>query len=390
MNISIDLAYKSLFKHGEELCGDMVQMVSSEDFKLLILTDGMGSGVRANIFATMTSKILATLIGKGLPIDEAVETLARTLPRSSVNGVAYCTFSVLQVFYSGEAYIVEYDNPQCVCVRNHALLPLPFTELSVCGKVIRECRFRVQVGDAFLFMSDGAIYCSGDDIMNMAWDRNAVAQYTLRVENQTKSASRLACMVDDVCNDLYLGIPRDDTTIAVARIHEEKRVNILTGPPMNREKDEEIVNDFMQSEGVKIVSGGTTSELAARVLKQEIHTDFSTLDGDIPPMSKIAGIDCVTEGVVTLRHVIRLLEIYASGEFDSQFFEELDRNNGASRIATFLIDDCTKVCFFVGTAENMDAENLHLYFDLTEREGLVKRIIDILKKLDKDVNIYYY
>ena len=389
MNISIDLSYMSRHKNNEELCGDIVEIISTDAFKLMVLADGMGSGVRANILATMTSKILTTMIKEGLSIDEAIETVAKTLPVSSVNGVAYSTFSLIQIFYTGEVYIAEYDNPLCVCLREHKLYDLPFRERSIYGKLVRECRIHAQIGDAFLFMSDGAIYCSGDDVMNLKWDRDAVAEYAQKSEPRTRSAKRLAMMVNDVCNDLYLGVPKDDTTIAVAKFHEERVVSILTGPPKDISLDAQIVRDFMEPDGIKIVSGGTSSELVARELGRKVETDFSSM-GDIPPMSVIEGIDCVTEGVITLQHVLEMLNTYANEELDMEYFLNLEKHNGASEITNLLIDDCTKVCFFVGTAEKIQDSKQSVSFDLSVRKNIVEKMSDLLKQLDKDVQIKYY
>lgn len=390
MELFLDMAYKSLFKSGEELCGDKVEIVKNHNSKIMILTDGMGSGVRANILATMTSKILGTLFIKELAIDEAVDTIAKTLPISSVNQVAYSTFSILQIFQDGRAYLVEYDNPACICIRNHQRYELPFTEREVYGKKIRECRFRVAIDDAYILMSDGALYCGGDQIINYAWDRTAIANYAQKCESKCKSASRLACMLDDACKDLYLDIPTDDTTIAVARVKEEQLVSILTGPPKNKEDDAKIVADFMKGNGKKVVCGGTTSEILARTLHREITTDMSTMDPDIPPMSIIHDIDLVTEGIVTLHQVIKLLEEYNKDDVDPDIFLELDKNNGASKMASLIIDNCTKVVFYVGTATNEAKSEKSLSFDVTTRNTIVNKFQEQLLAMGKDVEINYY
>ena len=126
MGFYVDIAYKSLNKHEEELCGDKVEILHTEDSAILILADGMGSGIRANILATLTSKILGTLFARGIGLEDAVETIASTLPVSSVNNVAYSTFSILQIFQDGRGYLVEYDNPVCIFLRGRKLYELPY------------------------------------------------------------------------------------------------------------------------------------------------------------------------------------------------------------------------------------------------------------------------
>ena len=158
MSVSVDISWKSLNKHHEELCGDKVEVLSTEDSEIVILADGMGSGVKANILATLTSKILGTMFLEGASIDACVDTIAKTLPVCKVREVAYATFSILQIFCNGEAYLVEYDNPLCVFVRDGKIVNYPYKERVIEGKTIREYRFQVQLKDCFVLMSDGVIY----------------------------------------------------------------------------------------------------------------------------------------------------------------------------------------------------------------------------------------
>lgn len=390
MGIHVDLAFKSLNKYEEELCGDKVEVLYTENSSILILADGMGSGIRANILATLTSKILGTLFARGIELAEAVETIARTLPVSTVNDVAYSTFSILQIFDDGSGYLVEFDNPACIFLRNKQLTDLPFQERVIEGKTIRESRFTVQEGDAYILMSDGTIYCGVGDIMNYGWDRESMAQYAQKCVATTKSASRMASLLIDACNDLYGQIPSDDTTIAVARIKAEKIVSILTGPPGDPEKDKEFVADFLKPEGKKIISGGVTGKLAARELGRELVADNGGLDPEIPPTSKISGIDLVTEGVITLNRVVKLLREYASEDVSVDFFEELDKDNGASQMARILIEDCTTVYLFVGCGVNEAYKDKNMPFDVTARKTLVEQLAEILKRLQLRVVVKYY
>ena len=114
MGITVDVAYKSLNKYTEILCGDKVELLQTEDSNIMILADGMGSGVKANILSTLTSKILGTMFLNGATLEECVDTISETLPICQVRQVAYSTFSILQVYHNGDANLVEYDNPGCI------------------------------------------------------------------------------------------------------------------------------------------------------------------------------------------------------------------------------------------------------------------------------------
>ncbi|MCD7980816.1 MAG: serine/threonine-protein phosphatase [Clostridiales bacterium] len=389
-NISIDLAYKSINHVGEELCGDNVEIVDNDECRILILTDGMGSGVRANILATLTSRIIATMMRRKMSVDEVVSTIAKTLPISSVNGAAYSTFSVIQAFHDGRVYIVEYDNPECILIRGGKVEKLPFTYRNIEGKEIRECEFRSQIGDSFAIMSDGCLYCGTGDIMNYSWDWKALSECAEKAAGRSRNAQQMADYINASCKELYGNVPTDDTTVAVLRIQEEHILSILTGPPLDKSDDYRMVEDFMETKSIRIVSGGSTSQMVARVLNEKlVHID-GDLDSDIPPMAKIHGVDLVTEGVLTLHKTVELLERYADNDVSEDFFLELAKDNGATRLACYLMEDCSTVKLFVGKAVNVDYEEKTLPFDISARQQLIQRLIDVLKKMNKKVEVLYY
>lgn len=391
MSVSIDVAWRSLNKYQEELCGDKVEILKTGDSDIVILADGMGSGVKANILATLTSKILGTMLREGAAIESCVETIARTLPVCKVRKVAYATFSILQIFHSGQAYLAEFDNPSCVFIRDGKILDYPYKVREIEGKKIHEYRFQVKKNDCFVLMSDGVIYAGAGSILNMqGWTWEAMAEYTLKCTKKTLSASRLAVLLSQACDELYEERPGDDTTIAVARVIERRIVNIFTGPPKEKADDDRLMHEFMRSEGKKVVSGGTSSNIAARFLGKEIITRPDSADPDVPPAAEIEGIDLVTEGVLTLGKCLKLLKKYANGEFDEEFFDELDADNGASRLAKLLIEECTELNLFVGTSVNKAHKNSELSFDLSMRMNLVEQLIRIMKQMGKHVSAKYY
>ena len=391
MSVSIDVAWRSLNKHHEELCGDKVEIIKRDDSDIVILADGMGSGVKANILATLTSKILGTMLFEGAQIESCVETIAKTLPICKVRKVAYATFSILQIFHSGEAYLAEFDNPSCVFIRDGKIVKYPYTVREIEAKKVHEYRFQVKKNDCFVLMSDGVIYAGAGSILNLqGWTWEAMAEYTLKCTKKTLSASRLAVMLSQACDELYEEKPGDDTTVAVARVIERKVLNIFTGPPASKEDDERLMHEFMHMEGKKVVAGGTTANIAARVLGREIRTEIDTRNPDVPPMAVIDGIDLVTEGVLTLGKCLKLLKKYERDEFDAEFFDELDQNNGASRLAKLILEECTELNLFVGRAVNEAHADSELDFDLSMRMNLVDQMINTAEKIGKTVKVKYY
>lgn len=391
MNVSIDAAWKSLNKYGEELCGDKVELFQTKDSEIAILADGMGSGVKANILATLTAKILGTMLREGASIEDCVETVANTLPVCQVRKTAYATFSILQIFHDGNAYLVEFDNPSCVFVRDGKLVRYPYRERIVGGKNIREYRFRVKKNDCFVLMSDGVIYAGAGAILDLnGWTWENMADYTLQCTKKTLSAARLTAMLAGACEDLYENKPGDDTTVVVVRITEQKIVSLFTGPPREKEDDEKLMNAFMQQDGKKVIAGGTSANIAARILKKELCTRSDGMEEGIPPTAVLEGIDLVTEGVLTLGRVVKLLKKYERDEFDEAFFEELDADNGASRLARMLLENCTELYLYVGTAMNAANQGNGLTFDISMRMHLVGQLKEVLEKIGKTVEVMYY
>ncbi len=392
MGITVDVAYKSLNKFTEILCGDKVEMLETEDSNIMILADGMGSGVKANILATLTSKILGTMFLNGATLEECVDTIVQTLPVCQVRQVAYSTFSILQVFHNGDAYLVEFDNPGCIFIRDGVLQEIPRDIREVEGKKINEFRFKVKKGDALILMSDGTIHAGVGELLNFGWLWEDIAKYAVKEYYRTISAARLAGTLCHACDELYQFRPGDDTTVAVMRIIDSKPVHLMTGPASDPADDVRMVRDFMSDDTAKkIVSGGTSSTIVARVLDKQLDVSLEYVDPEIPPIAYIEGVDLVTEGVLTLNRVLHLIRRYVKNEtINEDFFLELDKKNGASMVAKMLIEDCTEVHMFVGKAINSAYQNPNLPFDLGIRQNLVEQLKRAIEEMGKKVTVTYY
>lgn len=391
MNITVDVAYKSLNKFTEILCGDKVELLSTADSNIMILADGMGSGVKANILATLTSKILGTMYLNGATLEQIVETIVDTLPVCQVRKVAYSTFSILQVFHNGDAYLVEFDNPGCIFIRDGKLQEIPQNYRVIKDKKINEYRFQVQKGDSLILMSDGTIHAGVGKLLNFGWTWKEIAEYAVKQSKVTISAARLASSISRACDELYMFRPGDDTTVAVMRIIDRKMVHLMTGPARKKEDDSRMVREFMSGDAKMIVCGGTSATIVSRELNKPLRPTLDYYDPEIPPIAYIDGVDLVTEGVLTLNRVLTLLKRYVNNDNISEdFFLELDKPNGASMVAKVLIEECTDVSLYVGKAINAAYQNPNLPFDLGIRQNLVEQLKHTMEEMGKKVQVVYY
>ena len=390
MNMHVDTAYRSLFKYGEELCGDNVRITRTEDSVFAVLADGLGSGVKANILSTLTSTIISTMLTEGAAMEQAVETIVSTLPICSVRKLAYSTFSVLQIKDTGEAYLAEFDNPACIFIRNGELMELEMTDKEYAGKTVYESRFTVFPGDVLALISDGVVYAGVGSILNFGWTWESVAEWLRKESLKEKSAPRLAAALSQAVKELYMDKPGDDSTVMVARISPRQVVNMFAGPPKNKDDDPKMVRDFMTSSGKKLICGGSSANIVARVLNRSIETSLDYVDPLIPPIATIQGIDLVTEGVLTLSRTVEILQEYLDHETDSFYFKKLDEKNGAAMLAKILLEECTTLNLFIGTAINPAHQNPGLPSDLSIKLKLIDKLCGLMERLGKRVTKKYY
>ncbi len=385
----IDIAWKSLNHYGEELCGDKVEVYHAADSDILVLSDGLGSGVKANILATLTSKIIITMLKEGLNVDEAVETIAHTLPICKVRQVAYSTFSILQIFHDGKAYLVEFDNPACVFIRNGKLVDIPYESREIAGKNVRESKFDICIGDLFAMVSDGVVFAGVGTILNLGWQWENVAQYFLECAQKNMSVHRIVANVAQVVDNFYMSKPGDDSTFLVAQAVNRKNVHFFSGPPADPAADERLVHDFMRGTCKKVVAGGTSANIISRVLGRQIVTSLNFTDPSIPPTAQIKGMDLVTEGVLTINRALEILRQFnrQDGEIDPRI---LDADNGAAKLARLLIEDCTDLTMYIGRAINPAHQNPNLPMDLSIKLRLLNELAEEMRAMGRRVEVRYY
>ena len=385
MSLCLETGYTSLNKKEEELCGDKVETIIKDDQITLVLADGLGSGVKANILATLTSKILCTMIANQISIEECIETIIQSLPVCHIRKVAYSTFSIIHINDQGQGYLFEFDNPQAIYIHNGQCLDLQRECLVICNKQVYKSILNLDVDDYLVVMSDGAIHAGVGSTLNFGWQRKEIMDYIQYTKTADISARALACMVAIACNDLYMNQPGDDTTIAGIRVREKLKVDLLVGPPIDKDKDNYYVASFLESDSKKIVCGGTSSQIVARYLNKEVKTFFDYPDADVPPIGFIDGIDLTTEGVLTLRKLLRLSDDYLSvSDLSDKRFTKKD---GASLLADMLFEKATHITFYVGQSINIAHQGLPI--DITMKLKLVESLSTNLKMMGKKVVVNY-
>ena len=389
-NLWTETGYVSLNKTGEQLCGDRVEVTGGGEANhtTLVLADGLGSGVKANILSTLTSKILCTMISGGMPIESCVETIAETLPVCSVRKVAYSTFSIISVTDNEIAELIQFDNPEIIVLRGGVRYDYPMTTRQIAGKTIHESRFPVEENDVFIAMSDGATYAGVGHALNHGWQRENIIDFAEANYLPGNSAKYIAGNIVDECNRLYEGEPGDDTTVAVVRIRARHPVNLMIGPPSTKDQDIKMMNLFFAKQGEKIICGGTTATIASRYLHRDLKPTLDYPDPEIPPISQLEGVDLVTEGVVTISRVLKYAEDFLNGTDLSASWST--RRDGASLIARELFEKATDINFCVGRAINPAHQNPDLPITFGIKIQLIENLAKCLEKMGKQIKVSYF
>ena len=388
-DLCADIGYKSINHVGEELCGDHVDVVEENDRSVVVvLADGLGSGVKASILSTLTSRIISTMMAAGLPIEECVATIAATLPVCSLRGVAYSTFTIIHIQDNQVAELIQYDNPHVILIRDFANYDYPKTEMNIGGKKIYKSTIKLQEDDTFIAMSDGCPHAGLGMKYNFGWKREDIAEFMRALVAGGYTAKTLSTMLVDECDKLYGHKPGDDTTACVVKIRRREPMNILFGPPSNRDDNERMMSLFFSKEGKHIICGGTTSSIAAKFLGKPLVPTLEFERSDVPPIATLEGVDLVTEGVITMNRVIEYARDYLN---ENQLYEKWNFNrDGASLISRLLFEEATDINFYVGRAVNPAHQNPELPINFNIKMNLVEELSDCLRKMGKRIKISYF
>lgn len=384
MGLVFEEFYRSIPKAGEEVCGDNVEIIKKENKTIVVLSDGLGSGIKANILSTLTSKIASGLLDKELPLKEILSTILATLPVCEVRGIAYATLAFLIIDQDQQLRLIEIDSPSAFLFRNDKVKKLDYREFELEGKKIKEANFKFQRQDQLFLVSDGVTHAGIGGLLNfgLGWDGVACQIERTVKKNQNDLKYSINKLVK-IFNTFYNDQAGDDFTIIGMKYRKKRKLNIWSGPPLKKEDDQVLAKKISEAEGKKIISGGTTAQIAARELNKELEPGLKYYDKDIPPTSKMEGFDLLTEGLLTLNKVLSLLKKYKPGQIP------VEGKDGASRFTRLLLES-DSVKFFVGRAVNESHQSLNLPINLGIRSQIISQISEQLKRIKKEVKIEWF
>lgn len=377
-----DISVISRNKDGETLCGDQCILEWADDDATVILSDGLGSGVKANILSTLTSTMLTTMLKGDVPLEECVTTVAETLPMCKERKLAYATFTILQTNGS-RVRLIQYDNPSAVFVHDGAIAKYNYSVNFIQEKELHESHLHFDVGDMLVLFSDGVSEAGRGVTTDAGWAQQDIEDFILRNYTPDVSAQRVAASILSTVRTLDLDAMHDDTTIVVARLRERCPVNIMIGPPESKDDDLSTIRLFFGKEGKHIVCGGTTAKAVAEYLGVKVRTLPGSGTEEVPPMSEIHGVDLATEGVVTINATMERIKAYLA---DGMYTLELARmKDGASRLALILLEEATEINVLFGNAINLAQQDGDFGFE--RKLQLVQELRDMLTMAGKTVKM---
>ncbi|MDH6367358.1 MULTISPECIES: SpoIIE family protein phosphatase [unclassified Breznakia] len=390
-NVYFDVGISHVNKRGEQLCGDHVDVVKMEDgSKIVVLADGLGSGVKASILSILTAKIISTMMANQMSLEDCVQTIIHTLPVCKERQLAYSTFSFLYLHANSKvADIVQYDNPKALVFRDGKQLGYNETVEIIDGKQISRTRITLQEGDYMLLMSDGVLFASKGKILDLQWDEKQITTYmeqSLQLQ-ENFDAKTFSSLLLQECLSHYDNQPSDDISVCAIRLCKRKNANILIGPPKNPDDVDKMMRLFFSRDGYHVVCGGTTSQLCAKYLDKPIKMNQVYANTNVPPTCSIEGVDLVSEGSVTIQKVLEYAKDHT--HMNELYTYWTYQDDGASKIAKLLFDEVSDIHFYVGLAKN-PAHQEHQSVSYGHKMEMIEQLVAELLKLDKKVKVNYF
>jgi len=372
-----EVGLAQLSKIGEELCGDNVDVVRTPSATIIVMSDGLGSGVKANILATLTTKIASVMLKRGIPLEDVVNTIAETLPVCRQRKIAYSTLHIIKIAPDGQATVVEFDCPATFLVRRGKVVQFPTKEKIVSGKTIWAGELWLQQDDVLVAVTDGVIHAGIGGLLKLGWGWKGVASHLESEYSDTMRAETIGQQLINCCEGYYVGRPGDDTTALVIKMRYPQQLTLLTGPPADPARDDEFVRRLLSEPGKKVVSGGTTAQIVSKVTNCQLTVDLICYDPHVPPIGYLDGIDLVTEGVLTLNMAVERLA-------DTIKLHSSTKQDGATQLAK-LLNDADKIKIFAGLAINPAHQNPYFPMQMNIKAQVLNKLKTVLADKGKEV-----
>lgn len=384
----IDIDCSQMKKYNQNAYGDyFVSKRYPDEARLIaVLSDGLGSGIKANILSCMTATMLLQFIeNQQIPIRKAAEIIMNSLPVCKIRRISYSTFSAIDVNDDGHAKIVEEGNPQFLWIRDNEIMEPQFETIqskTFKNRKLKIYRIQLKLGDRLIFCSDGVTQAGlGGGRLKLGLRREGliVLAKDKLAENPDISSSEFSqYLVNQARNIETDRKPKDDISACVLYFREPREALVFTGPPYHQQKDKEYAEMFANFKGKKAIAGGTTANLISRELNRPITMDTTISIGKLPACSYMDGVDLVTEGILTLTKTLEYLENGTQ-----------DIDNAAGKLVKFLLDsDC--INFMVGAKLNQAHYDPALPIEIEIRKNIIKKISNVLQdKYFKKVTIQY-
>ncbi|MCI7685607.1 MAG: SpoIIE family protein phosphatase [Eubacteriales bacterium] len=385
-DLSVDIGYRSINHVDEQLCGDHVDVVEQgPNSRVVVLADGLGSGVKASILSTLTSKIISTMMAEGLSLEECVRTIIATLPVNKDHGVAYSTFTIIHIIENETAEVIQFENPQVIMIRDNKVFEYETIETVIDGNKVLRSVIALEEGDIFVAMSDGCPHANAERTYNMNWKVSDIADFMATISHVGYTAKTLAAILIEECNKLYDGKPLDDATACIVRVIKRQQVNLLFGPPADPDDCDRMMTLFFSKKGKKIICGGTTAKIAADYLGKPITYTTKIVSRDVPPTSEIEGVDLVTEGIVTMDKVLKYAKEYL--DRDEGYMQWGFQHDAAAEISRILFEEATDINFMVGKAINPAHRGSSNSISFNVKVNLIGELTKCLESMGKNVKV---
>jgi hypothetical protein len=368
-------------KQKENVCGDQFLINRTNLYTTYILCDGMGSGVKASIAATMCASRINHLIDSQVPLPKIVKKISLLMSRAKNENIPYSTFTIVKILPSGQFNIYNYENPFPLLINKDNCLSFDASYEIIGKEVVGHVTGRLYKGDSLLVMSDGVSQAGLGRVPGFGWGVDNIRDYLDHLLQKEISSKELLNLISDAVKRLSGGSFHDDITITKLTARNSKVLNLITGPPKNKKDDANYVKSFMDTKGMKVVCGSTTADLVAKQIGKQIEVIENTPTFANPPQYKIEGIDFVTEGAVTLNQIYNVL--------DSDLDESFEKNC-VIEIANKL-KEADHINIFWGLSKNSAHKDAtFLQMGILDRETIVPLLIKKLRGMNKTLNIKRY